>query len=1674
MRTKVFIVVVLAVFLTVPLWAVELPDTKWIGFTTKQSQKAEVKALTVTKGGATLAASIYGLEAVVLPEAMVGTDREEFFQITVPGYAYTGEIGRPKLPMVTAVLDAPYGAKVEARIISANYREVPLSQWGIDHRLVPALESVAKIAGAKAEFVIDEKTYNTDAFYPSVQTDVLDNSAEGGLARGHRLVTVRLYPVQYNPAKGTVRYATDIKVKVDFIGGDWDKTRSEVEKNYSRPWEEMIQRMTVNYQAAGYKAPPSLPIYYDIFYGQNFSAAAQQLAQWKTKKGFKVRMNMAGGWTAAAIRDSIRLRSPVATYVTIISDPNATGNDIVVPSATGSSSSDQTDLYYAETNMSGYLPDLYYARISVKTSAEANTAVDKLIRYEKADFGTAGTAWLKRACLIAGYDDDYQQVGIATNEYCRQILVREGYTLVDTLIIGSSQGGATALVMSKVNNGRAWTIYTAHGNQTAWTMGPSNFSTSDLQNLTNQDMYTFAAGHCCLANDYQYSSDCFGESWPRTANKAGVSYFGSVPSTYWDEDDWLQRRYFDAIYDSVPGAPGLKMPEPGRFTQYGLYWIENHTATSRKRYYFEAYHVMNDPSMDFWTGEPDQFQVTHLPNVPPNSGTFSVNVKDNDGSTNLQNALVCCWVKNRAGEHWSAYTDASGNANLPVMASTPGDTMYVTVTRHNYQPYEGYALVVVPANVSIVPDHIPVNTASAVTVTVTEPEPPYNGISDVVVTISGLGVNPALVETTDASGVANFLVHPLYGELLSVTGRKIGDGFDMFRDTIWVTGGADFTAADIAVSVPELGLADTLCPHWEGRFEASCEPAGFTLLATGCGLNVETSTGGGSIVAMGTPNAAGTVRASIVKIGYNVYQEEFVCRLVEGTVSGVVTVSGGGGPLAGVSLGFWESGADTVATAPAFRATTNALGEYNSGGPIPVGYYDVYASKFGYLDYFDSPLVIYGANVYDFAMEPAPSGTVSGVVTEAGTGIPLEATINVYRSDNGALYATTTSDSGNGGAYSLADLPYFNYNFEVRAYHYRRQTRLVTVNSPSRVEDFALEPTQGDILVINDHDAKGGEEPKWRSEDLAKLRPEELAKIENPQAESGAKAGETATQIANMLTELGYSVTLEQASASNPATWGGYDMVVWSCGSDISPVSVADYRTNLMNYVNGGGRLLIEGGEVGYDHYSANPSFVSTVLRAGTWNSDNAGALNLRLSDHPVATTPNVLPASLSIAYSAYGDEDAMTTANGGVAVYGTANYPDNGGIIAYDDDGDPNNGQIVYYAFNFRVLSDSLTRAQVLENSVEYLLRPSAPPTSSLSGTVTLSGQGSHEGAVVSATLGSQVFYDTTDASGAYYIGPIYDGTYTVRASKYGFTDSTKQVVVSGNTSGVDFTLYPQNVLYQSDFEADNGGLTGTGDWQWGVPTSGPGAAYSGTKLWATNLAGNYSNNSNSTLTLPVLNGLASGAKLEFWHWHYFEGTTTLYDGGNVKVSTNGGGSWTVITPVGGYTGTAYASTPGVGGQPIFGRQSEGWARKEFDLSAYAGQNVILRLHFGSDGSLNYAGWYVDDIKVYAPATGVCGQPEPGVVPKVFSLGEAYPNPVRERTEIRFGLPRETKVELGVYNIVGQRVATLASGLMPAGYHNVRWNGRSDAGQKVSGGVYFYRLTTPEYTMTKKLVMLK
>jgi hypothetical protein len=88
--------------------------------------------------------------------------------------------------------------------------------------------------------------------------------------------------------------------------------------------------------------------------------------------------------------------------------------------------------------------------------------------------------------------------------------------------------------------------------------------------------------------------------------------------------------------------------------------------------------------------------------------------------------------------------------------------------------------------------------------------------------------------------------------------------------------------------------------------------------------------------------------------------------------------------------------------------------------------------------------------------------------------------------------------------------------------------------------------------------------------------------------------------------------------------------------------------------------------------------------------------------------------------------------------------------------------------------------------------------------------------------------------------------------------------------------------------------------------------------------------------------------------------------------------------------------------------------------------------------------------------------------------LRAAYPNPFHAEATIAFELPRSVVGSVSVYDVHGRRVRELQQGLLPAGVHRVRWNGRNEAGQPVASGSYFYRLEAEGIHLTRKLILIR
>lgn len=393
-------------------------------------------------------------------------------------------------------------------------------------------------------------------------------------------------------------------------------------------------------------------------------------------------------------------------------------------------------------------------------------------------------------------------------------------------------------------------------------------------------------------------------------------------------------------------------------------------------------------------------------------------------------------------------------------------------------------------------------------------------------------------------------------------------------------------------------------------------------------------------------------------------------------VRGVVTDSSSGAPLLAtihVEGNAWDDLSDPD------------LGDYHR--ILDPGLYTLTFSRPGYVTKQFAGVAVSGdsATVLDVGLAPAPLVTVSGTVTSE-TLLPLEATVEFYYHTGGLLADSTTTHPVD-GSYSLT-LPVSEYDIEVGSYGYVPEYLFADIVSDTTL-DFELRSTSGSVLVISD----------------------------------GSGAG---VELADDLAIMGLEVVEEIAAASDPGTWTAYELVVWSSAANTSPVNSPSYRSSLIDYVAGDGRLIIEGGELAYDAVSSPgyPDFADSVLHTDDWNGDDVGTLELdgSYASHPLASEPNALPATIAVDYAGWGSQDAARPSGGAYRVYGTALQPADAGVLVYDGDAEPDRGQVVFFAFAYSDLSDRGVARQLLENAVRYLVEDGSG-VASREGTFSLTG---------------------------------------------------------------------------------------------------------------------------------------------------------------------------------------------------------------------------------------------------------------------------------------------------------------------------------------------------------------
>jgi hypothetical protein len=567
---------------------------QWLPFDGHASVSSVSATLTSSDAhGVTVAAAFPGcmVRLVVAGDTL-------FCQLGGEGYGHPATIGLPDLPILRRDVEIPWGATVSVRVESVKFTDLTPAELGLE-RLYPLQPPTPKLQGAEVPFEIDSSFYASTALYPAYPVAL----GEVYVVRGHRVQPVEFWPVGYNPGTNTIRLYQEIKITIAWTGEDMDQTVLLADRYASPVFEQRLAHQILNYNQG---RPPAhsangTPVGYLIITADSYYSAMLPFADLKSSRGFDVTMTKLSqipATTNSQIKNYIQNAYdtwPVPpSYVLLVGDTDT------IPGWSSVSAGEVTDLYYGTMDGGNdWHPDIGRGRFPVRSATQATQMVDKYLVYANL---TGDEPWVKRASFVATCDR--WQVAEGTHNYAINSYTQpEGYTgsFPDPNQPGGDKlycvtyGANLAAMQSSFNAGRAMIIYSGHGSTTGWEVG--SYGQANVRALTNGNMYPFVASHACVSGDYAVA-EVFGETWVLEPNKGALVFWGSSDSSYWDEDDVLERVMFDTLFAGTKASADVTT-----MTDAGLAGVEAAYPDSA-RYYWETYNILGDPAVRVFR-EPD-------------------------------------------------------------------------------------------------------------------------------------------------------------------------------------------------------------------------------------------------------------------------------------------------------------------------------------------------------------------------------------------------------------------------------------------------------------------------------------------------------------------------------------------------------------------------------------------------------------------------------------------------------------------------------------------------------------------------------------------------------------------------------------------------------------------------------------------------------------------------------------------------------------------------------------------------------------------------------------------------------------------------------------------------------------------------------------------------------------
>ncbi len=602
-----------------------------------------------------------------------------YCRVIIPGHHFTSEAGKPELPVYSQLVEVPEGMNVRVTLSDISSRRIRFA----DHRMQGLQIYPSQPARTKNEapdekvVLIDKKTYETRGVI-SHDTVVISRV---GIFRGTQLVNVAVYPAFYNPSDGSVDLITSLNVSLSY---EPDASKGTIADPFpDNKGEDGSKAFITGYT----DKPVSMVIVTDPV----FRKALNPLIKWKTKKGIRVRtVYRKPGPTEGvyadlkdsliAIYDSSKASGNPLQYLLIVGDLS------VIPASSGTTN--VSDLYYGEFDGGGdYIPELYIGRLPVKDTVQLSGLVKKIVGYESFGFEPRNISWAG-ALVTAGNDAGYANIMNGQVNY-----IYSNYFNPDPTINGyrwrypdSPQKDDSLKIL--FNSGLSILNYTGHGEAAG--LSDPVFKVPVISELTNKNKYPLIISNACRTAQINVTP-CFGTEIVNAIDKGALAFIGCTNDSYWADDFYwsvgpgmagIDATYentgagaFDRLFHTHNEEPGDWFYTLGQINFAGNLAVSSSTS-SRKKYYWETYILLGDPSLSLFIGKPDTFNI-QVPDTLP-SGLGILNIFAQPHSYAAISDFNTLWD--------AKFISPSGNAALSIPDGAK-DSCLLMVTGQNMVPF---------------------------------------------------------------------------------------------------------------------------------------------------------------------------------------------------------------------------------------------------------------------------------------------------------------------------------------------------------------------------------------------------------------------------------------------------------------------------------------------------------------------------------------------------------------------------------------------------------------------------------------------------------------------------------------------------------------------------------------------------------------------------------------------------------------------------------------------------------------------------------------------------------------------------------------------------------------------------------------------------------------------------